>query len=206
MFSGFWTSIIHVESQQEHKITGVQRKLSRLEPGRGAVCWSFFCSGWGPRAGVQGTESSSFSTRATCPSIFPTALYIPQHLNHHQRQWRHGALTHSATHTHLCRKHTQKCRNNFSVAKLFNEAQFLFLSNIWWPVATFPLPTLQRQTSRKPQTGLQQHTAKALWLFLYGYKLMIGQVVCTAQGKVNSSGGHSLIHSDLTCARGLGCF
>lgn len=54
----------------------------------------------------------------------------------------------------------------------------------------------QHQTSRMYVSTLQQLSAKAFGAFLYGYKLEGGQRVCTsltAQGKVNSLEGYSLI-------------
>lgn len=97
------------------------------------------------RAG--GTESASFSTSFTSPSSSPTSLYIPQHLNHRRRQWRHrtpDSQCRAPTYTHGRQPRAKmlkqlQCSANFLTRPFF--FSFSFFYNIWWPVARLPLPT-----------------------------------------------------------------
>lgn len=120
-------------------------------------------------------------------SRVPTTLRIPGHLAHHrptpprsESQKRpthaHGRDTHRLTHTHSCR-----VKDNCTITQwVFQEKQHvLFFYDVVTCSHISFFPT-QRQTSRMSVSILQQCSAKASGLFLYGYKSEGGQRVCAS--------------------------
>lgn len=100
----------------------------------------------------------------------------------------------SRTYTQTQREgtHSDSITNTKNFYRTWQQSNFLWSGDLW---LHFLFPP-RYQTSRKPTLSWQQHRAKVFSMFFCGYKLVVSQRVCTslaAQGKVNSSGGHSLI-------------
>lgn len=92
---------------------------------------------------------------------------------------------------------TQRCKNTHTITSPLHKLLWILATMplfSWWPVATFPLsttvPNIQEVCIQLTTTKHQGLWGVFIWLY------MGCQSVCTslaAQGKVNNSGGHSLI-------------
>lgn len=110
----------------------------------------------------------------------------------------HTSHAHGDTRTRNWTAHTAAGTDNGTITQCFfpgidNNSILSFYDAVTCSHISFFFPT-QHQTSRMSVSILQPRSA--LGPFLYGYKLEGGQRVCTsltAQGKVNSLEGHSLI-------------
>lgn len=157
-------------------------------------------------SGVTAQEAFLFHRRNH--SFVPTALCIPKHLTHHLPTSAccdsQCCRVHTDTRIQSEGTHTDSITNTKNIYSSWQQSYFLWSGDLW---LHFLFPP-QHQTSRKPTLSWQQHRAKVFRVFFCGDKLVAGQRICTslaAQGKVNSSGGHSLICQGWHVEEGPSC-